>query len=113
MSFCYYMVPTCRAQQFDSMHCPHLGIMPITSESSESDTSIQINALALKYLKQGDQGKILVLYVYRSRSLFWNCSLNRGVLPISRSTTLIHEKIYPIYFILGSNMKELPIICTT
>lgn len=61
------MVSPCRAQQFDSLHCPHLGIMPITSESSESDTSIQINALALKYLKQGDQGNILVLYIYRSQ----------------------------------------------
>jgi hypothetical protein len=59
------MVPTCRAQQFDSMHCPRLGIMPITSEGSESDTSIQINTLALKYLKHGDQGNVIVLYIYR------------------------------------------------
>jgi hypothetical protein len=53
----HYMVVTCRAQQFDSVHCPRLGVMPITAESSESDTSIQINALALKYLKHDDPGK--------------------------------------------------------
>jgi hypothetical protein len=39
------------------MHYPHLGIMPITSEGGESDSSIQINTLALKYLKHGDQGE--------------------------------------------------------
>lgn len=79
MAVCCCMVPTCRAQQFDSMHCPHLGIMPITSEGSESDTSIQINTLALKYLKHGDQGNILVLYIYRLLFLFWSCNLKRGV----------------------------------
>jgi hypothetical protein len=46
-----------RAQNFDSVHCPRLAVMPITSESSESDTSIQINALALKYLKHGEPGE--------------------------------------------------------
>jgi len=72
------MVPTCRAQHFDSVHCPHLGIMPITSESSESDTSIQINTLALKYLKQSDQGNILVLYLYRSQFILELQSEQRG-----------------------------------
>jgi hypothetical protein len=72
VSFYYYMVPTCRAQQFDSMHCPHLGIMPITSEGNDSDTSIQINTLALKYLKHGDQGGYhSCFYAYASHASYF------------------------------------------
>ncbi|PSN32899.1 hypothetical protein C0J52_13329 [Blattella germanica] len=41
-----------RAQQFDSMHYPRLEMRPLESENSECDNSLQINALAMKYMKE-------------------------------------------------------------
>ncbi|PNF14800.1 hypothetical protein B7P43_G07017 [Cryptotermes secundus] len=122
-----------RVQQFDSLHCPRLDIVPIATESSESDTSIHINALALKYLNHNEQGKQAdrmqdvtfynvamkttnlslgtLKYLERYHLLPSQGDANGGVVRIKESNKLCHnagERIQRLGSARGDTKAEVP-----